>query len=81
MIQKTKQRVIGLLAEVLDLPTENIPDNASPDDLEAWDSLKHMLLVMSLEQEFEIKFSDDELTDLLTVDLITEIISERLGND
>lgn len=80
-MQKIKKRIIGLLADVLDLSTEDIPDNASPDNLERWDSLKHMLLVMSLEQEFDIKFSDDELTDLLTVDLIAEIISERLGND
>jgi len=80
-MQKIKENVVKLLADILDLSVEDIPNNASPDILERWDSLKHMLLVMSLEQEFDIKFTDDELTDLLTVDLIAEIISERLSND
>lgn len=76
-----KEKVVKLLADVLGLSVEDIPHNASPDNIEKWDSLNHMLLVMSLEQEFDLKFTDDELTDLLTLDLIAEIISARLNND
>ena len=80
-MQTIKEKTIELLADVLELSCEDIPENASPDVIERWDSLKHMLLVMSLEQEFDLKFTDDELTDLLTVDLIAEIISTRLDDD
>ena len=80
-MQKIKGRVVKVLAEILDLAIKDIPDKASPDVLERWDSLKHMLLIMSLEQGFSIHFTDDELTGLLTLDLIAEIISEPLNND
>ena len=78
---KIREQIVEVLANVLDIPALEIPSDAAPGVIEKWDSLTHMLLVMSLEEEFEIRFSDDELTDLLSLDLIIQIIVEKIGGD
>jgi len=78
---KIKEQIVEVLANVLDIPASEIPSDAAPGVIEKWDSLKHLLLVMSLEEEFEIGFSDDELTDLLSLDLIIQIITDKIEGD
>ena len=42
-----------------------------------WDSLAHMNLVMAFEKEFKIKFSDEEINEMLNYELIEEIIINK----
>lgn len=43
-----------------------------------WDSIAHLNLVLALEEEFGLRFSDDEVADMLNFILIENIVSERL---
>ena len=54
------------------LPVKQIDGNSSPKTIEAWDSLKHISLVMALEEEFEIQFTDDEIFYMLDYSLIID---------
>ena len=44
-----------------------------------WDSLAHMNLIMALENELKIKFTDNEITEMLTFELVKEIIINKKG--
>ncbi len=50
----------------------------SPDDVPGWDSLKHIALVPTLEQNFDISLSMDEMHEIQNVGDI-HIILERHG--
>jgi acyl carrier protein len=50
----------------------------SPDNVPKWDSLKHIALVTSLEQSFDISLSMDEMHEIRTVGDIHNIL-ERHG--
>ena len=66
------------MAVVFDMEIADIPDNAAPGVIEKWDSLKHMTLIVALEEEFGIRFTDDEMADLLNLDLVHKIIASKL---
>ena len=44
------QQIKEVLSAVIDVPLEKIVDDASMDDLEEWDSLAQMNLVIALEE-------------------------------
>ena len=72
------ERVRGVLSALLNLPLDRVPLDGSREALEEWDSLKHMHLVLALEEEFGIEFDDDEVSSLATVaDLARAIEKER----
>lgn len=72
-----EDRIKNVMAAVFEVPVDEITDELSPDNVKSWDSLKHMNLVVALEEEFEITFSDVEIAEMMNLPLIKQII---LGN-
>ena len=54
---KTKS-IFSSVFEVLD---EEILMTSSSDSIESWDSLNHINLILALEEEFNIEFSDEQI--------------------
>ncbi len=71
-------RVSATVADIFQLPAADIRPETSPDTIEAWDSLQHLNLVLALEQEFGIQFSPEEIEQLLSVELIADLLAEKL---
>ena len=65
------------MSAVFEITIEQINENSSPDTIESWDSLKHMNLVIALEEEFDCQFSDIEIVDLLSYKLIMAILDDH----
>lgn len=71
------EKIEGLLAEVLQVPPTTITDELTMKDLDAWDSLKHMELVVSLEQNFDVQLSFDDIVAMQSVGAIKRVLRER----
>ena len=71
-----RERVYKIISQVFNVPIENINDESSSDDIETWDSLKHMNMVLSLEEEFNVQFGEEQVLEMLNVGLIIEILKE-----
>lgn len=69
-------RVLNVVSQVLGIPVDEITDDSSPENVEAWDSLKHMNLVLALEEEFGIRFSDERIVAMLSVRSIKDAVAE-----
>lgn len=74
-----KQRILQVMSDVFDEPLENINEDASQDNIEGWDSLKHLDLVVALEEEFEITIPVEEVGNLVSFKLIVLVVKELLA--
>ena len=72
-----KERIKNVMSLVFELPIKDISKNSSPETIETWDSLKHMNLVIALEEEFKIEFSDDEILEMMDYSSIETIIINK----
>ena len=72
-------RIRSILAEVFGLNPADVGPDTSTDTVPAWDSLQHLTVVLSLEEEFDVHFDDEETVSLVTFPLIVAIVHERLG--
>ncbi len=68
------------MSAVFGVPEGSIPADASTDTVEKWDSLGHLNLMISLESEFGIEFSDEDLADLTSLQLIVLEVDRLLAN-
>ena len=71
-------RVKKVMAAVLSVDAETIGDDSSVDDMETWDSLRHINLIIALEQEFGISLPDEEVASLTSVRLLNMAISDAV---
>jgi len=74
-----KQRVFKIISQVLEISAEEVNEESSPETLENWDSLKHMNIVMALEEEFDVEFTEDQIVELLNVRLVIMTLEEILS--
>ncbi len=73
-----KNRILEVMSVVFGVKKEELPSNASPDLIETWDSLNHMNLIVALEEEFGVEFTDEEMVDFLDFNTIESIIKEKV---
>jgi acyl carrier protein len=69
-------RVRTILAELFELDPNSIGPDTSTDTVEAWDSLQHLTVVLSVEEEFGIQLDEEQTIAMVTFPLITEIVRE-----
>lgn len=69
-------RVFKVISQVLNVPLTQINEESSPDSITGWDSLKHMNLVLALEEEFNVQFSEEQIVEMLNVTLVIEALKE-----
>ena len=69
-----------LIAQVFQLPAEQVSLDSSPETVETWDSLQHLNLVLALEQEFAIQFTPEEIEELISVRAIVAVLDVKNGN-
>ena len=72
-------RIKKVMASVFGISESDIDENASPATIEQWDSLRHMNLVLALEDEFGVSFSDEDIVQMMNLKLLAITIKERLG--
>ncbi len=72
-----EQKIKEVMAKIFDIAVEKIDENTSPETIATWDSLKHMSLILSLEEEFDIQFEDEELIEMMDFKSILEILKNH----
>lgn len=70
-------KVENILAEVLQISITMVSDGLSMKDINTWDSLKHMELIVTLEQNFGIEFTFDDIVAMQSLREIKRVLRER----
>lgn len=71
-----KDQIKIIMGTVFEIPVDIINENSSTDTIENWDSLKHLNLILALEDEFDISIPNEEVGNMVNFKLIELIINE-----
>jgi acyl carrier protein len=75
-----EEKIKKIMGNVFEIDPSVIDDNSSPDSIEKWVSLKHMVLVIALEEEFNITFREDEIVEMLSFKVICDTVRPKISN-
>ena len=56
-----------IVAKVFSISESEVNDQSSPENIETWDSFNGLILVDELENNFKVKFTISEITDVKNV--------------
>lgn len=68
-----------IFRDTLDEPDLVLTPQLSARDVDTWDSLSHIRLIVAIEQEFRIKFGTREIDGLNNVGELAALIETKLG--
>ncbi len=76
--QEIFEKLNTIFTDVLDLDACHLTDETSANDIEEWDSLSHIQLIVAVEKAFKIKFTSLEIMKWKNVGEMVDSIQERL---
>ena len=79
-MDKIELSIQQIMADVFEKSEEQISIDSAQDDIDSWDSIKHLNLILALEEEFGIELPIEEIGNLISFKLINIIVKEQLQN-
>jgi len=78
-MESVQPKIYQLMSNVFEIPIEEISEESSIDSIPSWDSIRHLNLILAIEEEFGISIPDEEVGNLVNYKLIELTINEQLG--
>lgn len=69
-----KNRVYAVVAATFGIPVSSVNEMTSSENVEAWDSMNHLHLVVALEGEFGVSFEPERAIELTSVRAIEQAV-------
>lgn len=81
-LKKSHDEILAMLTEVvqdqLDLDTLVLTSESQASDVEGWDSLAHVRIMIALEQAFGVRFTTNQITSTENVGQLLDML-QNLG--
>lgn len=75
---ETKDKVIEIIANVLEVKPEEITLESIVGDFPTWDSLGQLNILQSVQDEFDVEFEPEEMMDIEDVNDIIKAVESKL---
>lgn len=76
--QNIFEKLNEIFIDILDLDEVELTDETCADDIEEWDSLSHIQLIVAVEKAFGVKFTSKEIMKWNNVgEMVDTIISKQ----
>lgn len=76
-----ENKIKAVMADILEIENALIDLNTSTENVATWDSLKQIDLIMALEEEFDVKFSEAQMFSMNSYKMIYDTLANlRLKN-
>ena len=72
------KKLNNILCEVFRLKGNELDDKLTMEDIESWDSLTHMDLVTSIEDELNIQLSMDDIMNMTDIGTVRAIVGRLI---
>ena len=67
-----RMRVLEIAAAIFECDVTVLTEASSVANIDGWDSMNHLKLMLALEKEFQLVFDEEVLVELLSFELIFE---------
>jgi acyl carrier protein len=72
-----RDRSLRVIAAILRVPVAGLDESSSPDSIDTWDSLRHLQVLLALEEEFGMQFPADASEQLQTVGALLAAVEDQ----
>jgi len=76
-----EQKLRRIISDVLIIDESEINEDSSQNSLSEWDSVNHLNIITSIEEEFNIVFEEEDIIEMLNFKLVVAITEEVIARN
>jgi acyl carrier protein len=78
---KILDTIRGIMIDVFDIDVDqaSVTPDTTANDIEEWDSLSHIRLIVAIERKFNVKFKNSEIEALKRVGDLVALVQAKAG--
>ncbi len=73
------EQVRTAAADVLQVAPDEINAATTPEQIESWDSVQHLNLILALETQFGVEFEPEEIDQMKSIGKIASLVEAKAG--
>ena len=77
-MEKLLNEVENIFRDILDEESLNLTRETTANDVEGWDSLTHIQLIVAIEKQFKVKFSSKEILSWKNVGELLDSLQDKV---
>lgn len=70
-------KLTEVFRDVFDMPTVTLTKETTAEDIDEWDSVNHIMLVVEIERQFGVKFQTSEIEEMKNVGDLIHLIDKK----
>jgi len=74
-----RETMTGIFREVFADPSIRLSDDTTAKDIQGWDSLKHVTLIVAMEKAFGVSFSSREILSLKRHRELEDLVASKIA--
>jgi len=79
MTGSIQDEVFVVAADVFGVDPRSLNASSSPEQVEAWDSVQHLNLVLALESKYGVAFEPEEMEELKNLGQIATLVAAKIS--
>ncbi len=74
----TLEKIREIVSQICDVPVEDVKETSMVGDFPAWDSIGHLSILSTVEEELNVSFEPEEMMEMEDVKDIVAAVNEKL---
>ena len=75
------ERVRTIASDVLQVSVQQLTPQSSPQEIDNWDSVHHLNLVLALEQEFGLQLDPEDIDRMTSIEQVVSVLEGKIAGD
>jgi acyl carrier protein len=77
-LSSMEPKIKAIMAKCFKIDIYEINDETSADNIEQWNSLQHVELMVDLQKAFDVEFTDSQLVEMLSYKTVVQSVMEAI---
>ncbi len=79
MTTTTWETVRAIAGDILGVPPDSLEPGSSPENIDGWDSVQHLNLVLAMEDHFGVQIEPEEFEKMNSLGAIATFVDSKLA--
>ena len=77
-LTSVEQKIKAIMAKIFKIDINDVNEDTSADNVDHWNSLEHVDLLVNLQKEFDIEFTDSQIVEMLSYKTVVQNVTAAI---